>query len=1293
MKKKQITNKILHLHRCAILACAGVLIGCTLSSSAAVRTWTGGGNPDFSWSNPANWGGTSPVAGDFIVFDGTVGINNTNDLTAATSFSAITFATNAGAFVLNGNLVKIGANGLGTSTGNGTGGVTNYSSSVQTFYLQAENDRTVHYTIFGGDVVNLNKIWDWRWYKHGPGKLIVANTNTANGLNGNVLGIDGGIMVFNCLPSAGAIGQGLFINPGGTVQVVGPSTNQIASGRDIYMSGGRIQVQTTNALGQAAGEDVSSLKSSSAGATGSIIENGSALGPIYLGIGEGNSRRGYFTGTIQDGAAGALYLRVFGASWQTLAGTNTYSGITLITNGTTSGITRLMMDGIHTGGGAYTVTGNPANSAQQAALGGKGIISASKVDLLDNSFLAPGGTLSSTATNQDTYTATFSESTAVLTFSNAVNLATNTATLDIHLAGATAGSGYDQVLIAGSGTFSNNSANLQLTVDVGYTPAGGEKYTIVQVPGTSAASNIGVFTKLNGVVTDLSQGAIFSVGASNFKISYRAEGSTFDAGAGNGNDIMIQALSSSAADLTWRGDISSDWDVRTTSNWRDTNNASATFTNNDYVTFNDTGVVTNVNLTTDVNPAKLTVNAAQNYWFTGGGKLTGGIVITKTNTGMLTLATDNDNTGAVTVNKGTLQLGDGGAQGSLVCSINVNSNGVLAFNRSDDQAFHPAAFSGTGKFLHTGSGMLTITNDYSSTFAGITTNSGGILQIGDGTALGNSGRLGGTIVAAASSTVQFNFASSAQTIGSSLSGAGNAIFEYGSGAQTITFSSTATNTGFTGTATVKPYTRLEVSTAAATPAGPLVVESDGSGGNGGYYSHVSGLTNQNPITIAGPGPGSPIDTPRGKGALRLGNAWAGPITLSANATIGASAGTGTLLGNISDGGNNYTLEYMGGTIQVGPATGANSYGVTHITEDLSGSASTSGSTIVRALNSNPFSPSVVEMVGQTRLELNGNNVSVANLVDQSSTSAVSNYPPVIWNNSGTAAATLTVGSDNGSQLFGGVFGNGGAQPLGLTKVGAGTFTVTGDSTNSGPLIVSAGTLALAQSTASYPNGQPVLGSGSFSNASAIAIATGAALDVSGRTDGTLTLTSGQLLEHSGAATGPITVIGNVNLGNGKLLFGVDRAGSAHDSLAASGTVTYSGTLVVTNLGAALQAGDSFQLFLSGTTGFTAFNLQTNDTLNNLKYTWNNTVSTDGKVTVASVGPLVNTTPTNIVTSISGNTLTLSWPTDHTGWRLQTNAVGLTTTNAWFDYPGSSGTNQISIGIDQTKTNVFFRMVY
>ena len=74
---------------------------------------------------------------------------------------------------------------------------------------------------------------------------------------------------------------------------------------------------------------------------------------------------------------------------------------------------------------------------------------------------------------------------------------------------------------------------------------------------------------------------------------------------------------------------------------------------------------------------------------------------------------------------------------------------------------------------------------------------------------------------------------------------------------------------------------------------------------------------------------------------------------------------------------------------------------------------------------------------------------------------------------------------------------------------------------------------------------------------------------------------------------------------------------------------------------------------------------------------------------------VNTTPPNIVTSVSGDQLTLSWPADHTGWTLQSQTNSLSTGLAatWYDVAGSTATNQVIITIDPTSPAVFYRMKF
>jgi outer membrane autotransporter protein len=95
-------------------------------------------------------------------------------------------------------------------------------------------------------------------------------------------------------------------------------------------------------------------------------------------------------------------------------------------------------------------------------------------------------------------------------------------------------------------------------------------------------------------------------------------------------------------------------------------------------------------------------------------ELAGPRPIEKIGAGVLVLTAANTYTGGTTISAGTLQLGNGGASGSIAGEV-IN-NGVLAINRSDTYAFN-GVISGTGALVQNGTGatILTTTNTYSGT--------------------------------------------------------------------------------------------------------------------------------------------------------------------------------------------------------------------------------------------------------------------------------------------------------------------------------------------------------------------------------------------------------------------------------------------------------------------------------------------------------------------------------------------------------------------------------------------------
>jgi hypothetical protein len=79
----------------------------------------------------------------------------------------------------------------------------------------------------------------------------------------------------------------------------------------------------------------------------------------------------------------------------------------------------------------------------------------------------------------------------------------------------------------------------------------------------------------------------------------------------------------------------------------------------------------------------------------------------------------------------------------------------------------------------------------------------------------------------------------------------------------------------------------------------------------------------------------------------------------------------------------------------------------------------------------------------------------------------------------------------------------------------------------------------------------------------------------------------------------------------------------------------------------------------------------------------------------SATPAPSLSPVNLLVQNSSGQLTVSWPADHTGWRLeiQTNSLATGIGNNWITMPDSIGTNQISIPIVDTNPAVFLRLTY
>jgi len=253
----------------------------------------------------------------------------------------------------------------------------------------------------------------------------------------------------------------------------------------------------------------------------------------------------------------------------------------------------------------------------------------------------------------------------------------------------------------------------------------------------------------------------------------------------------------------------------------------------------------------------------------------------------------------------------------------------------------------------------------------------------------------------------------------------------------------------------------------------------------------------------------------------------------------------------------------------------------------------------------------------------------------------------------------------------------GAAVTNLVKSGAGTLALVNNSLPSITLVdLAAGTLDLSQ--ASSPT---------------LTLASGQTLKGSGTLVGFLVANPGSTVSP-GASIGTLTVTRNVTLA-GTTFMELNKTTATSDLLRATNTtattITYGGTLVLTNLAGTLAASNTFRLF-SATNYAGAFSAVSPATPAP-GLGWNtNTLATDGILRLVST---VNTTPTNITLVVAGNQLTLSWPPDHLGWRLQvqTNSINVGLRTNWVDVAGSTTVSNVSVTINRANGTVFYRMVY
>lgn len=310
------------------------------------------------------------------------------------------------------------------------------------------------------------------------------------------------------------------------------------------------------------------------------------------------------------------------------------------------------------------------------------------------------------------------------------------------------------------------------------------------------------------------------------------------------------------------------------------------------------------------------------------------------------------------------------------------------------------------------------------------------------------------------------------------------------------------------------------------------------------------------------------------------------------------------------------------------------------------------------------------------------------------------------NNNG--ATTYYIGANGLSTTFDGIVQNGSggtSSTTAINKVGSGTLALSGVSTHTGTTTIGSGILALVYNPTNSSDG-------SINNSATINLVSGAVLDVSGRSDATFPVGSSatQLLEGrgtirgslnvggsgmvspgggTGGSTGILTVTNAITL-NGTAWMKLNRtAGTTSDRLAAS-TITYGGTLVITNIGSPLQVGDTFTLFSGSSLNTGSFGTIV---LPNYYGIDTSSLTVNGTITVTNAfRPAISTVD---FSTLSSGTITLTLTNGVASGAVNiltsTNLSSGWTTNTATTFDGNGNLNSYSLTVSNDLPQLFIEL--
>ncbi|NBX65852.1 MAG: hypothetical protein EBQ96_02535 [Proteobacteria bacterium] len=895
---------------------------------------------------------------------------------------------------------------------------------------------------------------------------------------------------------------------------------------------------------------------------GTLFQTGSftTSRTMSLGAGNGTFNTNGNNLTASGNISGAGGFTKTGLGALTLTGNNTYSGNITLLQGDLTGNTSSLRNNIATSASTNLTFDQSAGGTFLGVISGAGSLTKTN-----------GGILSLTGAN------TYSGGTLISGGTLRVNTAsisgniTNDATLEFQQVGNAAYSG----VVSGVGSFVKTGGG-NLTLSGANTYTGGTLISNGTLTGTT--------TTLQGDITNNALLALTDSGTVTFASNVSGSGALIYSGSGvltlSGTNTYV-----GGTQITGGGTLAYDDDTKL-------GNASGNIVMNGGTLRTDAAVsgTRAINLTGGGTINTNSFNSSMSGIISGSGGLT------KSGAGILTLGGTNTYTGGTSITGGSVAIGDDNDLGAIGGALTLNA-GTLQFDTGFTTA-RATTLAGAGT-INTNGNAVTMSNVISG--AGSLTKSG----LGNLTLSGTNTYSGGTTVSAGTLTgtttsLQGNITNNANvaidqsttgTYAGTMSGTG-ALTKSGTG--TVTLSGTNTYSGGTtvsgGTVIIGAESGLGNASGAVTLNGATLEYSAGfattrattlGAGNGTIN------TNANNVTMSGAVSGAGALTKSGAGTLTLSgtNTYSGGTTVSGGTV---AVGTDSSLGNTSGALtlNSGTLQYdTGFTSTRNMSLGAGNGTVNTNGNNATISGVVSGAGALTKTGAGTLTVSGTNTyAGGTTVTGGTLNVSADNNLGAASTGLTLDGATLQYGTGFTSNRTVTLGAGNGiidtngqSATISGVLLGSGS----LTKIGAGTLTLTSANAHTGGTIVSAGTLqgnAISLVGNITNNATVDFNQTSIGSYGGVISGTGA---VTKQGAGTLTLLgantySGGTTINAGNITGTATSIqGDVNIVNAPSNLTIDGAGTYTGTLSGAGsfTKTSAGTLVVS--GANTHTGGTF----------------------------------------------------------------------------------------------------------------------